>query len=215
MKTKYQVNALRGGFVHCNKFYTSLNIGLKLESMNYGTPEIAASIKGRATMAVIQSIERKHRCAIVVTTKENIDRRSSFREPRTSPARNVHNLNENRKRTMQCRYTYSNRKIIEIHQGDILTHRVDYLVNSANDELKHSGGLAKAIVEKGGRKIQEDSSRFLQDQKRDKLLPGEVVTTDAGTLMCNKILHVVVPKYSSTYSNEENDEERRVGMYLK
>mgnify|MGYP002803371376 CR=1 FL=1 len=184
--------------------------GLKLENINYGTPEIAASIKGRATMAVIQSIERKHRCAIVVTTTENTDRRCSFREPRTSPARNVHSL----KRTMQCRYTSPNRKIIEIHQGDILSHRVDYLVNSANDELKHSGGLAKAIVEKGGRKIQEDSSRFLQDRKKDRLLPGNVVTTDGGSLMCNKILHVVVPKYSSTRSNEE-DEEGRVGMYLK
>ncbi|CAB4023202.1 poly [ADP-ribose] polymerase 14-like [Paramuricea clavata] len=174
--------------------------------MNYGTPETAAGIKEKGANAIIQSIERKHQCAIMVTTKEEeTDRRSSFR---TLPAILVHNLNENRKRTMQCRYTYPSGKIIEIHQGDILNHPVDYLVNSANDEMKHSGGLARAIVKQGGRKIQEDSSRALHDQGRNKLLPGEVITTDGGSLMCKKVLHVVVPKYSPTAYGHHRDETR-------
>jgi hypothetical protein len=194
-------------------FYTSSNVGLKFERMNYGTPEIAASINGRATMAIIQNIERKHRCAIVVTTREDIVRRPSFRSS-TSPVHNVHNLNENRKRTMQCRYIFPNGKIIEIHQGDILSHPVDYLVNSANEELKHGGGLAGAIVEKGGWKIQEDSTRALRDQNRDKLLPAEVVATDGGKLMCKKVLHVVVPKYNKR-TLDRDEENSRVGMYLK
>ena len=164
-------------------------------------------------MAIIQSIEKKHRCGIVVTSKEETVTRGSFRAPLTSPVHDVHNLNENRKRTMQCRYKSPSGKIIEIHQGDILNHPVDYLVNSANDELKHSGGLARAIVDKGGRKIQEDSSRALQDQGRAKLFPAEVVTTDGGSLMCSKILHVVVPKYSSTPGDHEAG--ARVGMYLR
>ena len=163
--------------------------------MNYGTPETSASIKEAAAMAIIQNIERKHQCAIVIITKEENDRRSSFKAPPTSP---VDTLNENRKRTMQCRYTYPSGKIIEIHQGDILNHPVYYLVNSANDEMKHSGGLARAI--------QKDSSRALHDnQGRDKLLPGEVVTTDGGSLMCKKILHVMLPKSRPTPDGHEND----------
>jgi hypothetical protein len=177
--------------------------------MNYGTPETAAGIKEKGANAIIQSIERKHQCAIVVTTKEETDRRSSFRAPPTSP---VHNLNENRKRTMQCQYTYPSGKIIEIHQGDILDHPVHYLVNSANEEMKHAGGLAKAIVDKGGRKIQEDSLRALRDQGRDQLIPGDVITTDGGgSLMCKKVLHVVVPKHRTTPDGDDEREE----MYLR
>ena len=44
---------------------------------------------------------------------------------------------------------------------------------------------------------------------------GEVVITDGGSLMCNKILHVVMPKYRSTYSNDKDEDEKRVGFYLK
>jgi hypothetical protein len=178
--------------------------------MNYGTPETSASIKGAAAMAIIQNIERKHQCAIVIITKEETDESSSFRAPPTS---SLHDLNENRKRTLQCRYTYPSGKIIEIHQGDILYHPVYYLVNSANDEMKHSGGLARAIVDKGGRKIQEDCSRALQGQGRVTLMPGEVVTTDGGSLMCKKVLHVVVPKYSPTPGGHDGD--TREAMYLR
>jgi hypothetical protein len=170
--------------------------------MIYGTPETAAGIKEKGANAIIQSIERKHQCAIMVTSKEETDRRSSFRAPPTSP---VH--------TMQCRYTYPSGKIIKIHQGDILNHAVDYLVNPANDELKHAGGLAGAIVDKGGQKIQEDCSRALQGQGRVKLMPGEVVTTDGGSLMCKKVLHVVVPKNRTTTDDHEG--ETREEMYLR
>jgi hypothetical protein len=183
-----------------------------LESVNYGTHQTSGSISEVTSMPIIQSIERKHQCAIVATTREETDGRSSFNAPPTSP---VHNLNENRKRTLQCRYTTSpSRKIIEIHQGDILNHPVDYLVNSANEEMKHSGGLAKAIVDKGGQKIQTDSFRARQDRGRDKLQPGEVVITDGGNLMCKKIIHVVTSKCSSTLLGSHEGETKE-GMHLR
>jgi poly [ADP-ribose] polymerase 10/14/15 len=103
---------------------------------------------------------------------------------------------------MQCRYTFPNGKTIEIHEGDILNHAVDYLVNSANDELKHTGGLAKAIVERGGPKIQEDCSSILVKQGKVTLPAGEVVTTDGGSLICKKVLHVVVTGYRSMSGDE-------------
>jgi hypothetical protein len=183
-----------------------------LESVNYGTHQTSGSISEVTSMPIIQSIERKHQCAIVVTIREETDGRSSFNAPPTSP---VDNLNENRKRTLQCRYTTSpSRKIIEIHQDDILNHPVHYLVNSANEEMKHSRGLAKAIVDKGGRKIQTDSFRARQDRGRDKLLPGEVVITDGGSLMCRKIIHVVTSKCSSALVGSHEGETKE-GMHLR
>ncbi|XP_028416143.1 protein mono-ADP-ribosyltransferase PARP14-like [Dendronephthya gigantea] len=157
----------------------------------------------------IESIERKHRCGIAVTLNDQPGRHSSFQLQNASTV----SIKEDRKRTMQCRYTFPNGKIIEVHQGDILDHAVDYLVNSANDELKHSGGLAGAIVEKGGRKIQEDSYRALNDMGTAKLLPGKVVPTDGGKLMCKEILHVVVPTYSPSSAHDEV--ETRRGKYLR
>ena len=128
----------------------------------------------------------------------------------TSP---MHDLNEYLRRTMQCRYTYPNGKIIEVHQGDILEHPADFLVNSANDELKHSGGLPKAIVDKGGQKIQDDCKRYLEDQGIHKLTPTDVVATGGGNLKCKQVLHVVVPKNKSIPGEHEG--ETPEGLYLR
>ena len=170
--------------------------------MDFGTPETSSSINAMATKATIEGLERKHRCAVVKITKEGTERRSSVWRQPTSP---MHHLNENLRRTMQCRYTYPNGKIIEVHQGDILEHPADYLVNSANEELKHGGGLAKAIVDKGGQKIQDDCKRYLHDQGTDKLTPTDVVATGGGNLKCKQVLHVVVPKNRSTPGEHEGE----------
>ncbi|XP_028411232.1 uncharacterized protein LOC114533825 [Dendronephthya gigantea] len=53
---------------------------LKVEKMDYGTPETASSIKEMAYMA-IESIERKHRCGIAVTVNdqpERLDQEDTF-----------------------------------------------------------------------------------------------------------------------------------------
>ena len=175
--------------------------------MDYGTPETASGIKDTASTAVIQNIERKHRCAIVIKTDEVTDGR-----PSTSPTHDNCISNENLKRTMQCRYKYPSGKVIEIHQGDIINHPVYYLVNSANEEMKHGGGLAGAIVEKGGQKIQEESFRAMEG--RGNLLVGDVVTTRGGNLLCREILHVVVPKFSRAKSADSSGGET-IGMYLR
>ena len=179
--------------------------------MDFGTPETSSSIDAMATkVTIIEGLERKHRCAVVKITKERTERHGSVCRQPTSP---MHHLNENLRRTMQCRYTYPNGKIIEVHQGDILDHPADYLVNSANDKLKHSGGLAKAIVDKGGQKIQDDCNRYLQDQGKYELMPTDVVATGGGNLKCKQVLHVVVPKHKSTPGEHEG--ETTEGLYLR
>lgn len=44
----------------------------------------------------------------------------------------------------------TNNKIIRLEKGDITETNVDAIVNAANSYLKHSGGVAAAIVRKGG-----------------------------------------------------------------
>ena len=46
-------------------------------------------------------------------------------------------------------------------KGDITDQRVDAIVNAANENLDHGGGVARAIVDKGGYGIQEESYRIV------------------------------------------------------
>lgn len=82
----------------------------------------------------------------------------------------------------------SNDKIIRLIKGDITDQHVDVVVNPANSYLKHGGGVAGAIVRKGGKIIQTESDRI-------GFVPvGSSVITTSGKLPCQAIIHTVGPK---------------------
>ena len=79
-------------------------------------------------------------------------------------------------------------KIIRLVRGDITERNVDVIVNAANSYLRHGGGLAAAIVRKGGKIIQEESDKI------DVVPVGNAVITGSGTLPCKAVIHTVGPK---------------------
>ena len=82
----------------------------------------------------------------------------------------------------------SNDKIIRLIKGDITEQNVDVIVNPANSYLKHGGGVAGAIVRKGGKIIQIESDKI-------GFVPvGSSVITTSGELPCEAIIHTVGPK---------------------
>ena len=82
----------------------------------------------------------------------------------------------------------SNDKIIRLIKGDITDQNVDVVVNPANSYLKHGGGVAGAIVRKGGKIIQTESDKI-------GFVPvGSSVITTSGKLPCEAIIHTVGPK---------------------
>ena len=89
-------------------------------------------------------------------------------------------------------------KTLRLVQGD-LTHRdVDAIVNAANSRLKHGGGVAGAIVRKGGQVIQEESDRI-------GFVPvGHAAITGAGRLPAKFVIHAVGP------SMGEGDEDNKL-----
>ncbi len=98
-------------------------------------------------------------------------------------------------------------KKIYVFLGDITEMEVDAIVNAANEYLKHGGGVAGAIVRKGGRIIQEESDKI------GHCPVGEAVVTTAGSLKAKFVIHAVGPRWGE--GDEENKLKRAVRNALK
>jgi O-acetyl-ADP-ribose deacetylase (regulator of RNase III) len=89
-------------------------------------------------------------------------------------------------------------KTIRLVQGDITDRDVDAIVNAANSYLQHGGGVAGAIVKKGGQVIQEESNKI-------GFTPvGTAAITSAGKLPAKFVIHAVGPRMG------EGDEDNKL-----
>jgi O-acetyl-ADP-ribose deacetylase (regulator of RNase III) len=93
--------------------------------------------------------------------------------------------------------TVGNRSI-EAVLGDLTAESVDAVVNAANTQLAHGGGLAGAIVRRGGELIQEESNRLAP------VPVGGAAVTTAGDLPCRWVIHAVGPRWG------EGEEEAKL-----
>lgn len=89
-------------------------------------------------------------------------------------------------------------KTLKLVQGDITIETVDAIVNAANSYLKHGGGVAGAIVRKGGQVIQEESDKI------GYVPVGKAALTGAGKLPARYVIHAVGPQWG------EGDEDRKL-----
>ena len=85
-----------------------------------------------------------------------------------------------------------NNKILRLVEGDITERNVDVIVNAANSYLKHGGGVAAAIVRKGGAVIQDESDMIITAGGLVRV--GSAVITTAGRLPCKAVIHTVGPR---------------------
>ncbi len=89
-------------------------------------------------------------------------------------------------------------KTLRLVQGDITERDVDAIVNAANSHLQHGGGVAGAIVRKGGQIIQDESDKI-------GFTPvGTAVITSAGRLPAKFVIHTVGPRMG------EGDEDNKL-----
>ncbi|KAK3598393.1 hypothetical protein CHS0354_019796 [Potamilus streckersoni] len=85
--------------------------------------------------------------------------------------------------------------------GDITEIDADVLVNATDLELEHSGVLAKAIVDKGGRVIREECRQHVK--MNGHLAEGGIHVTSAGNLRAKAIIHAVSPAWKGGHNKEE------------
>jgi O-acetyl-ADP-ribose deacetylase (regulator of RNase III) len=98
--------------------------------------------------------------------------------------------------------TFPSGQRLEIVHGDITNEKVDAIVNAANAQLVHGGGVAGTIVRKGGQVIQAESDRWVKKYGPvDHAFPAY---TSAGRLPCKYVIHAVGPYWG------QGDEDRRL-----
>ncbi|XP_074973858.1 protein mono-ADP-ribosyltransferase PARP14 isoform X4 [Caretta caretta] len=73
----------------------------------------------------------------------------------------------------------------QIASGDITTQKTDVIVNISNQTFNLKTGVSKAILEGAGPQVEAECAQ-LASQPHDDL-----ITTQAGNLMCKKIIHLV------------------------
>lgn len=89
-------------------------------------------------------------------------------------------------------------KLLRLVQGDITERDVDAIVNAANSRLQHGGGVAGAIVRKGGNIIQAESDKI------GYVPVGHAAITTAGRLPSRFVIHAVGPRMG------EGDEDNKL-----
>lgn len=97
-------------------------------------------------------------------------------------------------------HTFSNRQCLELAEGDLTLQEVDAIVNAANEKLQHGGGVAGAIVHRGGCVIQEKSDRWVQ--QHGPVTHAAPAYTTAGNLPCKYVIHAVGPVWGVQNADE-------------
>ena len=90
---------------------------------------------------------------------------------------------------------------VEVRKGDLTEFPVDVMVNAANQQLNHGGGIAGIISRKGGPIIQEESTKYVN--RRGQVDVGKaVILNGTGNLPCKSIVHAVGPRWRGGNNNE-------------
>jgi O-acetyl-ADP-ribose deacetylase (regulator of RNase III) len=84
---------------------------------------------------------------------------------------------------------------LQVMQGDITMEAVDAIVNAANENLQHGGGVAWAISKNGGPSVQQESDEWIQ--KHGPVSHTHPAWTSGGLLPAKYIIHAVGPVWGS------------------
>ena len=95
---------------------------------------------------------------------------------------------------------------LQIVHGDITKEVVEAIVNAANPQLKHGGGVAGAIAGRGGPQIQVESDSWVLEH--GPISPESPAYTSGGELPCHYVIHTVGPVWG------EGDEHKKLGAAI-
>lgn len=104
-------------------------------------------------------------------------------------------------------YTFPTGQCLELAHGDLTEESLDGIVNAANAALMHGGGLAAAIVQRGGPLITRESAEWIRLQ--GPVSHARPAYTSGGDLPCRWVIHAVGPVWG------EGDEDASLAAAIR
>lgn len=88
-------------------------------------------------------------------------------------------------------YQFPSKQMLSLIEGDLTLQKVDAIVNAANARLRHGGGVAHLIVQRGGKVINKECQAWLREH--GPVSHSEPAYTSGGDLDCRYVIHAVGP----------------------
>uniref|UniRef100_A0A8D2IST3 Poly [ADP-ribose] polymerase n=1 Tax=Varanus komodoensis TaxID=61221 RepID=A0A8D2IST3_VARKO len=100
------------------------------------------------------------------------------------------------KARLYCEIKLKDGIVVTLHKGNLSCFPADVVVNAANGELKHIGGLAAVLSKAAGPQLQKECDDHVRIH--GSLRPGCAVITGAGNLPCKQVIHAVGPRWDNS-----------------
>ena len=200
-----EVSGTEEGLEQCVAKLKEIEKAVQKDSISIDKPGMKKFILQEKGSKSLRAIEKSSNCLIL--TSERNEHELSFTD-----MENTRNSDyEMSSAEFMCSYLTIEGKKVSVFKGDITKQRVDAIVNAANSQLQHVGGLARAIVIAGGQEIQSQCNEYIQD--KGDLLEGQTMITTAGALLCDKVIHTVGPRWDSWESQEKKEKKKKLLRY--
>ncbi|KAG7233896.1 hypothetical protein INR49_006458 [Caranx melampygus] len=155
--------------------------------LDFPLRESSVTIVSRCGPALSAVLESKFGCVAII---EGVD----FEDDLTAQRKTV--VPEKRLET-----TLRSGVKVSVFKADLTSFKADAVVNAANNDLQHCGGLAAALSSVGGPQIQKESDDFIK--RNGSLKTGDAIVHDAWSLPYKKIIHAVGPQLQRNHSSYE------------
>jgi len=100
---------------------------------------------------------------------------------------------------------YYGRIKLSVYKGDITNEHADVIVSPTDNHLNHSGGVAKALFDKGGKEVEDTSRDVIWKKHGGFLKDGEAIWTKPGNLPCKYVVHVAAPIWNTLGPKKSRD----------
>ncbi|XP_071089495.1 protein mono-ADP-ribosyltransferase PARP14-like [Haliotis cracherodii] len=194
--TEFTINGSKEGIDKCRKKLTFLADKVITHKELSQKAGMARMLKTGQGGHIISHVEKVERCIIEVVNEEkgeeedkHVGQGNAATQEPVSTIVAVSNIAGGRK--------------IYVREGDITTMKVSAIVNAANERLDHCGGLAKVIVDKAGKDVQDECTRHVNSY--GAVLDGDAVLSKPGRLKgsCDFIVHAVGPRWEGGKKKEK------------
>jgi len=165
------------------------------DSMSVNRPGTCKYFREENTRDLINGIATTEKVCVEITEVDNSEPMETEDSPAASELTNVC--------VAHIQAVTKELKQVKVCVGDIASFRGDVIVSAANGALKHIRGVAKAISQRGGPRIQQDSDKYVRTN--GEVQEGNAILfSNTGKLPCRALIHAVGPRWEGGGKHEDH-----------